>query len=159
MRNGHVAITGRDVEQFLRRIEGKRVDTVAIGNLRDDLAGLGVHNDRGLAATGEDTVRRTVDSDSGWSVARSKRPDGTGLHRLGVDDLDLALVLETHIERSLAIARSAFRNARECDIADDLALVCINHGNASRVFATCTAVILRVDAIGAVIVHDAVETL
>ena len=151
----HVAVApGGDVDQVLRGVPSQRVDAVAVRDRRDDLAGGGIDDDRRLAAARENAIGGAVVGDAGRAFARRQRPRRQDVHRFDVDHLDGVLAFVVDEDLALPVARRALRSVvLELGRTHDVAGLGVEGDGG----ADGAAVIGEDDAVGEVVVHDAVE--
>src|SRR5438309_388465 len=153
--HGDVTVApGGDIDQALRGVPAQGIDAVAVGNRGDHLATRGVDHDGGLAATGEDPVRGAVVGDAGRALARRQRPRRQHAHRFHIQYLNRALAFVVDVDLPSPIARRSLRPVvLQLGGADDVAGPGVERDGG----ADGTAVIREDDAVGEIVVHDAVE--
>ena len=128
-----VSIVTRREGEFGLSIVGGRVHTIANWKGAHFPASVGIHNGHQLVTTGKQPAMLAIDRQSTRLFAACHRPTCLYLELIGIERLNLVLVLDIDEYSALLIAHPEFRLAIEFDGSDHFALFGVEH---ARIMAT-----------------------
>src|SRR5579862_286958 len=137
------------------RVETSAVGAVTDGDSRQHFSVIRVHDDayiRPRAHGKENMVLGIQAQSAGFAGAVTEVIFRDDLHGFDIDDRDLLLVLDIHIQLSLAVALGLLHGAADVNRSDHRAVLWINHCNARALMAE------DINALCERFQHDAIRT-